>query len=466
MGFSLALLALAGGLALGLAEVQAWLRTQELPASSLLRAGELELKRGWYRLAPPSLAGLKVTEGLQHKLETRLRLGGDWLLRMQEPGGRFHYWYRPDRQAVSAPDDDNFLRQAGTAYALALAAEQLGEPRYLEAAERALDHQRRFVQVLDGDRALFLFQGKAKLGGIALPMLTLLKRRSLRGDGVDDALLRGLARMILDLQQRGGGGRFKSTHVYLGDPEYERSSGWDSQIYPGEAMLALAEMYRAFGDPSYLQAVDRAVDYYGAANRWRAHAFLSWSIAAMTSLHQQTGASRYAHFGLQLSDFLLTQQNLDLDDQIAGSFHAFPSANTATYLEGLAEGLRLALQHGDAERAARYRQHLLLGLRWLGVLQIDDVDATYASDPRARGGVRQSLEVPLLRIDNTQHSISALVRSLQVLFGAAPRWVGGSSESPVAVPPPDAAVDDSSLSSMPGEALPERLHVEVPQGER
>ncbi len=415
---ALSLALLVTGLALGVWQARSWARGAGMPVSALLHAAELEIERVWHRLVRPAvdpaqLARVTAAKTLQQAVD-----GGSFLLGMQEPGGRFHYWYRPDLQMRSAPDDDNFLRQAGTAFSLTLLYEQSGEPRFRQAAARNLTHLGRFEKRFDGDKSYFLFNDKAKLGGIALPMLGMLKLREIDGAREYDALLRRLAATILHLQAHDDSGRFKSTYVYRGDFEYEKHSGWESQIYPGEAMLALAGMYRAFGDQAYRQALEAAVAYYGEDDRWRNHAFLSWSIAAMASMQAQTGDSRYAEFGLRMGDFLLSQQNLDPDDVAYGSFHAFPGANTGTYLEGLGEALRLARQLGDPARQQRYADHLRMGLLFLSRLQVEPEEQGWPE--RSRGGVMQSLHLPLLRIDNTQHAIGAWVRALRFLFDRGP----------------------------------------------
>ena len=67
-----------------------------------------------------------------------MRLGADWIIAMQEHHGRFRYWYDPVSDKFSSKNDDNFLRQAGTSFSLALVYEMTGEPRYLEAAKKSV----------------------------------------------------------------------------------------------------------------------------------------------------------------------------------------------------------------------------------------------------------------------------------------------------------------------------------------
>ena len=109
------------------------------------------------------------------------------------------------------------------------------------------------------------------------------------------------------------------------------------------------------------------------------------------SLYEQTGDSKYADYVFFLSDRLLTQQNLDGDDEVYGSFHGFPSANTGSYMEGLGDALHLAQLVADERRLQRYREHAKMGYRWLFLLQYTALDTTNLHDPEmALGGIRKT----------------------------------------------------------------------------
>ena len=198
----------------------------------------------------------EVTAG---KLEHGMRLGADWLVEMQEAGGRFRYWYHPVDDKFSGENADNFLRQAGTSFALTSVFEMTGDRRHLRAGRRSVEHLLNFMERLDSDKAYFLFRGKAKLGGISLPMLTMLQLRRLTGTVEFDAVLVRLANMIMFLQEKYNTGQYKSTYVYRGDYDHERHSGWESRIYPGEALCALAGMYRTFREKRYKASMDWAL---------------------------------------------------------------------------------------------------------------------------------------------------------------------------------------------------------------
>ncbi len=404
-----------------------WQHWKETPIEIRWLMAELEVERFFHRWFAPSPQPERYSHVTAEVLDQAMRKGADWLLTMQENKGRYRYWYHPIKDQFSAPYDDNFLRQAGTSFAMIQVYEMSGDERYLESAQKSVRHLRRSTRLLDSDKAYFMFNGKAKLGGISLPMLTMLKIRQLTGTQKYDKLLKRLANMILFLQEKYGTGQYKSTYVYrwdrdkngkpVDDYDYEKNSGWESKIYPGEAMLALAMMHEAFKDPRYKTSIDEALEFYQDEEQWQYHSFLSWTIAAFVSMYEQTSEQKYADYAFLLSDFLLTQQNLDPDDDVYGSFHALPSANTGTYLEGLGEGIYLAQLTKDETRLNRYQEHAKMGFRWLLQLQYnEDTAADLRNAKRALGGIRASLVDPQLRIDYTQHTVSAFVKGLRYIF--------------------------------------------------
>ena len=378
------------------------------------------LKQVWEDIFLPAPQPERYAHVTAETLGHSMRLGADWIIAMQEHDGRFQYWYDPVSDKFSSKNDDNFLRQAGTSFSLALVYEMTGEPRYLEAARKSVQYLLTFTKQLGRDRAYFLFRKKAKLGGISLPMLTMLKMRELTGTTEYDEILTQLANMILFLQAQYNTGQYKSTYVYRGDYEYEKTSGWESKIYPGEALYALAGMYQAFGDPRYKESMDWALDFY-YQEKWKSHAFIPWTISAFASLYEQTGERRYADYVFFLGDQLLTKQNLDSDDEAYGSFHKKPSANTGGYMEGLGDAIHVARLVGDDRRLRVYQERTKMGYRWLFMLQYGESDAADLKRPdMAQGGFRKDLTDPQLRIDNTQHAISSFAKGLRYIYGIPP----------------------------------------------
>ena len=401
-----------------------WNYWKNLSGSEKRRAISLEIKRFWKDIFPPAPQPERYAHVTAETLEHSMRIGADWIVAMQENHGRFQYWYDPVSDKFSSKDDDNFLRQAGTSFSLALVYEMTGEPRYLAAARKSVQYLLAFTEPLDTDKAYFLFRQKAKLGGISLPMLTMLKIRQLTGTTEFDAILAKLANMILFLQEKYNTGQYKSTYVYFGDYEHEKNSGWESKIYPGEALYALSGMYQAFGDVRYKQSMDWALAFY-YGEKWKSHAFLPWTISAFASLYEQTGEQQYADYVFFLSDQLLTQQNLEADDEAYGSFHSVPSANTASYMEGLGDAIHVARLIEDGKRLKLYQERAKMGYRWLFMLQYGEADAAALKRPdMTQGGFRKTLTESQLRIDNTQHAISSFAKGLRFIYEISPAVQG------------------------------------------
>ena len=185
---------------------------------------EVALKQVWTSLFLPQPKAERYAHVTAETLERAMRMGADWIISMQEDSGRFRYWYNPDSDEFSENKEDNFLRQAGTSFSLVLVYEMTGDPRYLDAARNSVQYLLNYKKPLGKDKTYFLFRRKSKLGGISLPMLTMLKIRQLTGASEFDDILKKLANMILYLQKKYNTGQFKSTYVYRGDYEYEKNS--------------------------------------------------------------------------------------------------------------------------------------------------------------------------------------------------------------------------------------------------
>ena len=81
------------------------------------------------------------------------------------------------------------------------------------------------------------------------------------------------------------------------------------------------------------------------------------------------------------------------------------------YSEGIASALAIAQRGGDDDRAERYRHALLLSMRFLLSLSIDDIESALVGGPEHVGAVRSALHRSGLRCDNAQHYLMSMLRS-------------------------------------------------------
>ena len=193
----------------------------EAPTTVKLHSIELEWERLLYRVLPPAPAPDVYSDVTAERLDDAMCRGANWLLRMQTPSGRFRYWFDPESETYSSSQQDNFLRQAGTCFSLLQVYALTGNSAYLDAVFNSLTYLFEYKVTLDEHTSYFIFQGKSKLGGTALPMLSMLKLKQMTGTKQFDKDLPKLANMLLSLQKAYGTGRYKSTYIYRGVYEYE-----------------------------------------------------------------------------------------------------------------------------------------------------------------------------------------------------------------------------------------------------
>lgn len=382
----------------------------EFPTEEKVLSCKLSLEMLAHNIIKPSIDEKAIEAIGPESLEQSIIMGADWLVSVQEPNGRFKYQYDLDKKQFCHKNMNNFLRQAGAAYGLTQAYEVTGNIKYLESARRSLLYQFNSLETLDTNKAYFLYRNEAKLGGIAIPMLTMLRIKSIENDSIYDKKLKKLANMIIYLQQKNSDGQFKHSYVLYGDYDYEKNNNWECNIYPGEAMLALALMFKEFGDVKYKDSFDAAFGYYKKHGRWRNTGFSSWAISAFSELYKVTGDKTYADFTFKMCDHRLKLQNLNPKRKEYGSLNPLPSIFSSISFEGIGEAIAVCQLTGDDERYNDYKYRSLIAYKWLMSLQYK------GEDKRAYGSFQKNWFNNEIRIDNVQHSISAMSIGLKIIY--------------------------------------------------
>lgn len=222
----------------------------------------------------------------------------DYLTRQVTLSGRWVYGWYPcfDRPVPSY----NALRHASAAYSLLEAWDLTRQPAHLEAATRAIDHLCRElikpVAVATGEAhvAYLVDEGaEIKLGGNGVAILALAKRIELTGEARHLALIRPLAEGLLRMQDAATGA---FVHV-LEFPSLAVKEVHRTVYYDGEAAFGLLKAYQLTGERRYLEAVERAVEYFIQAQHWRSHDhWLAYAVNELTRLAPQ---ERYFLLGLK-----------------------------------------------------------------------------------------------------------------------------------------------------------------------
>jgi hypothetical protein len=323
-----------------------------------------------------------------------------WLVRGEQPDGRFRYGYYRSRDEVSPLYNDT--RHAGVLYILY----RLGKT---DAGDRGLTYVLDRLVRRDGWTAFAQPGEDAEAGANALTVAALVQRRLATGDARYDALARGMGRFLVG--QLGADGSV----LQYWDPAAGRPVPHVfGKFSTGEALYALALLNRAFPGEGWDRAAHRVAAYL-ATRRDRAEGYLTRQ------------PDHWASYGLaELAPAGLTDVESAYARRLAGYFGyeiRFISQHTGRPLNPFTEsGADLGVvgegasalwrAAGEDPRLADLRDDLGARITCLtGITVHRQVPAT-DPNPRARGAW---FFHDYTQMDDQQHAIGALLGAGQVL---------------------------------------------------
>ena len=328
----------------------------------------------------------------------RARLAADYLVSVQLPSGLFAYEY--DFLAARLVEADSIVRQAGTAFGVALFLNRWDAPGYRPYAERAL--RALVAYSMPYDDGIVVATGDdladAPAGATALALLAELNYVEATGNNGFAEARAAWARALASLQRPDGG--FASTPA----------SDTRSPYYDGETWLAFAHLRRLFPEDAVADEVLAKADEglmraYGDAPDT---AFFQWGLMAAAVRYETTGDERFRDFIARQSEAFLT----DLRPRVS------PANNGCAVVEGLAAASSLLVASGPDDLrqriATRIDAELTKSLAFQimpGQGQISLGDQRYLVDPeiaRFAGAVLNGRYQSRTRIDSTVHCLSAL----------------------------------------------------------
>ena len=199
-------------------------------------------------------------------------------------------------------------------------------------------------------------------------------------------------------------------------------------LFPGQALLALARCYELEPTGELLEALERAFGFYARYfDETGSPAMVPWHTQAFSIMAASAKKQSYVDFVFRMSDQVcdhqLTQTNCD-SPQLWGAVTTKglrPGASTAAFVSGLADAAALAERVGDRERYRRYREACKRGARFVMQLQVKPQECYYVRSLKdAVDGIRSSPTNSRLRIDSCQHALMALTKTRELLFGDQP----------------------------------------------
>ncbi len=186
------------------------------------------------------------------RLDAAIRASGERLRALARPDGSFLYEYRVrDGEPIAGY---NIVRHAGAIYALAMFEHVAPDPRTREAITRTTKFLLGAIRPLASPPETSAIYGMAApgelaadavLGATGLGLVALIAADSLEPGAIPADTLRALGNFLVFMQNPDGS--FHSTYTAESGP----SNRFDSLYYPGEAILALAQLAAHDRDPRW-----------------------------------------------------------------------------------------------------------------------------------------------------------------------------------------------------------------------
>jgi hypothetical protein len=370
---------------------------------------------------PPAAARSSKWTPLQKQFSLSAQRGADWLFRMNGVKGRFLIGFLPALKTEL--EGDHYLRQAGATCALAQVARFCGEERYAARATQAILALLEETGLDSADptvRFCTLPPGIVnKLGAAGLLVLAIHELPAPQADLLEKAdqlcnYIRRCARPDGSLALEGVDASTEALAV---------------QEYPGLALQALMRSQTHRPAAWKTDIVRKAVEYY--RGWWKKNPSLAL-VASQTPAYAEafvrTHDKVFADFVVEMNDRVCELQYAQIHPRHLlwfGGFKGYvagrevetpPDYNSAAPAEGLAWACRVAREMHDEARIQRYSETVERGLQFLTTLQYTDANTQHFAEwyrPRLAGAFHASHQDGDLRIDYTQHAVSAFVTYLE-----------------------------------------------------
>ena len=325
------------------------------------------------------------------KYLTAIQQGGEWFLNNQDDEF-IYYEYYPFEQRHST--SSHALREMGALWSISKLSNYLDDERYVDLANNGIKYfEETFAYNEEND---FLYvtvtSSKLKLGYNAFMILSLLETDYHQ----KDYYLEKLANGIMYMQNDDG-----SLNTFFFS---NRSTGVD--YYPGEALLALTEMYYYTGNETYIDVVEKAFPYY-ISYFWTNPntAFPPWQSRAYYNMYQITKDDKYANYVFEMNDFMVEEHSDDCEN-----FDFSRGIVTAVYMEGVIKAYLLAQELNETEKEECYYNFVKQGSDYILTLQItqeDNLNDHY--EIHAIGGFLGSETSDSMKVDRNQHATMSLM---------------------------------------------------------
>lgn len=371
--------------------------------------------------SPPNPAKLTVP---QRNIYLSTQRGMEWLHKANKPDGRFVYGLLP---ALRTPmEGDDFIHQAGAAFALGRAARFFEDERAGAIARQAVLTLLLETTVDAKEKHLRYSAAPPQLvNRVAATGFLVLAIHDLPVPGAD--LLEQAEQMTAYLRTRfaaDGTIRVVDT-IDVKDSVAARDAEAAMQHFSGPALYAVIRSHALKPAAWKLEVLRKACPaYHGLWQRSKNMPMVAWHTAAYAEAFEHTKENAFADCVFAMNDWLCEQQYAVPDPRRShwtGGFMPWrdgrvsagpPDVSSAQAAFSLSQACRVARRAGDATRLARYQKALESALYFLTTLQYTDGSVQHFADwfrPALVGGFHASHQDGNLRIDYNQHCLLAQV---------------------------------------------------------
>ena len=228
----------------------------------------------------------------KNQVEEIINTSRAYLFNMEKEDGKFIYGY--NAQSNSEIEEYNILRHSGSVWSLILTYnEEDGEIRK-KKIDLGIEYLKNNLIIKEGKAyALDTTENTVKLGGNALATIAICEYIDKFGNN-DEYLkiAKQLGNGIIQMQKEEG----QFVHV-LNPNNLEVISKYRTVYYDGEATFALAKLYGITKDKKYLEAAEKAMDYFIENNylTYKDH----WLSYAANEITKYSPKEKYFEFGLK-----------------------------------------------------------------------------------------------------------------------------------------------------------------------
>ena len=336
------------------------------------------------------------------------------------PKGKYGYIYYADKDSFDP--GYNIVRHAGTTYSLFQIYKASGDPYFKEKALLALEYLKPFIEYPENNEkiALLKYKKRSDLGANALLSLALLEMPAELLEKFPEykELRTKLGNALLEFQMEDGSFYKKYRQVVRKTPPSKQP-----MYYPGETFLAFARFFEETGDERFLNAADKAATYQ-LGDFEKSGTPCNWATQAYSRMYRLKPKEEYATACYAMADELLTHQwgtfkerKMPYPDFHGGFDNSWPPRSTpaASRTEALTEAYALAEFKKDEQKMDNYGKAVLAAWWFDMNCQYRPENSYWLPRPeRALGGLRGSPIANDIRIDYTQHFITAVLHGLQI----------------------------------------------------